>query len=206
MNQYTYHATNLITECLDSEELHYTVKADDKFEEIIVPAPIDLGPIAEIRFISADNDNDVAVRLFNLVNCIPESMAPRIMELCNLLNNKVRFIKFYYNSQNNFIAIEYDIPLRTDDACLGKVAVELFHRIVNILDNEYPTIVKALFTKKPLSGKDSIDEEDKKQPDEEPTSESLHSTLKLLRRLREAHERAGAHSEADNEESSGDDE
>ena len=150
MSNYKYYATGLIAEAFDEHNLRYTVESTDRLEELNASFPIDCGPLAQVKFISRDNDNDVAVRLFHLINCIPEEKQTRIMEACNRLNNEVRFMKFYLDTKDGSVSVEYDVPVKTSDECLGEVAVELFHRVTVILDQEYPLFMKALFTDEAL--------------------------------------------------------
>ena len=190
MSNYKYHATGLIAEAFDEHNLRYTVEATDRLEELDASFPIDCGPLAHVKYISRDNDNDVAVRLFHLINCIPEEKHPRILEACNHLNNEVRFMKFYLDTKDNSVSVEYDIPVKTSDECLGQVAVELFHRATVILDQEYPLFMKALFTDEDLDAP-----RDKK-----------NSLLEMLRRLEAADDEDEDDEDEDDEDEDDEDE
>ena len=140
----TYKATNLITEAFDEHGIKYDVveRADASIVEAAFA--VESGPQVVVHFISRDDDNDVAVRIFGLVCKVPEAKRPAVMEACNTLNGKIRFVKFYLDRENSVNA-EMDLPVRVEDSCVGECCFELFVRIMQILDTEFHVLAEALY-------------------------------------------------------------
>lgn len=95
-----------------------------------------------VRFISHDEDNDVSIRAYSIVNVNPSKKANAILAV-NELNNKYRYLKFTLDSDNDINA-EYDLPVRCDNP--GPVCAEMFVHFMKIIDKAYPTIMQALWS------------------------------------------------------------
>ena len=129
-------------------------------EEVLAGFSVDNGPKVIMKFISRDNDNDVAARIFGLVSNTPREKHPRVLETCNILNRKIRYMKFYLDNDGD-INVEYDFPVKSSDECIGEMAFEIFIRTMQILDAEYEIFTKALYTDEKLEAEDeSLDESD----------------------------------------------
>lgn len=102
-----------------------------------------------MRFISRDNDNDVAARIFGLISNTPKEKRARVMEACNVLNHKIRYMKFYLDTDGD-INVEYDFPVHSPDDGIGEMAFEIFVRMMQILDSEYSIFMKALYSNEEL--------------------------------------------------------
>lgn len=142
-----YKATELIAKTFDDRGVKYRVTEVGDASLAEAGFAIDAGPDVVVRFISKDDDNDVAVRVFGLIHHIPASKKLAMMEACNVLSEKVRFFKFYLNSDSN-VNVEADLPVQTDDECVGECCFELFVRIMSILNNEYHNLAEALYGNK----------------------------------------------------------
>ncbi len=93
-----------------------------------------------IQFISKDNDNDVSLRVFSIVN-VPAAKRSGMLMTLNEINNKYRFFKFALDSDGD-VNMEYDFFVRSNaSAC----AVEAVIRINDILKDVYPMLMKALW-------------------------------------------------------------
>lgn len=149
MNKYKFKATNLIAETFEYHDVKFSIASNHENEQIIAGFPIDCGPNAIVQFISCDNGNDVAVRIFNLISNIPDEKKIRVMEACNTLNNKIRYTKFYLDSDGD-VNVEYDFPISCPDNGLGEMAFEIFIRLIKILDSEYSIFMKALYSDEKL--------------------------------------------------------
>ncbi len=145
MEQYRFKAINLIAKTLQEKELKFDVVESESNERIRVGFPINGGPNVLMAFIATDDDNDVAARLFGLVTNVPASKRSRVLEACNLLNNKARFLKFDIDVEND-INVEYDFPVESSDDTIGEMAYEIFIRTVRILDTYYPLLMKAIYS------------------------------------------------------------
>ena len=121
------------------------------------------------RFISRDDDNDVAVRVYSLFNDIPGEDRSRALKAINKVNNEMRFGKFCLDDDGD-INFEIDVPILCDDSCLGQVAGELFYRTMRIVRHAYEPFLKALYGE---------DEEDK--ADEQPDAASFTDFLQRYR-------------------------
>jgi len=139
-----HQATNLIAETFDRRDVKYRINEAGDSSVVEAGFEVAAGPQVIVRFISNDEDNDVAVRIFGLICRIPESRRTAALEACNRLTGKVRFFKFYLNDEAG-VNVEADLPVRTDDGCVGECCFELFVRIMSILDNEFYILTDALY-------------------------------------------------------------
>ena len=144
MSEYRFHAINLITKEFDNKEVKYRVKSAEGQEEIQAGFSIKSGPLVTVKYIVRDDDNDVGIRVFSLINEVEPSKRASIIEACNELNRKVRFCKFVLDDDND-VNLEADMPMHMSDECLGAVAFEFFIRIMKMLNNEYGELMMALY-------------------------------------------------------------
>ena len=96
----------------------------------------------EIRFVSTDNENDVAVRVFDLCKFKADKHAD-VVEACNQCNNTYRYVRFTADDDNTVTAA-FDVPLETEN--IGKVCVEMLIRCMRIVDEAYPSIMRAIYS------------------------------------------------------------
>lgn len=96
----------------------------------------------ELRFISTDDDNDVAIRILSFVR-VPESKRGAVLEAINELQRRFRYVNFSVDDDGD-LHIGYDLPLHTEN--VGEVAMEMFIRMVKIADDAYPVLMRALWS------------------------------------------------------------
>lgn len=149
-------ATELITKTFDEHSVKYRVTEVGEASMVEAGFEVEAGPEVVVRYISNDEDNDVAVRIFGLMHRIPSSKRVDVMEACNTLSAKIRFFKFYLDSNSN-VNVEADLPVRTDDECVGECCFELFVRIMSILENEYHILAEALYGSPTTSKREPIE-------------------------------------------------
>lgn len=149
MKTYEFKAINLIAEIFEKRGVKFDVVSHHGSEQLLAGFPVDSGPNVIMRFISNDNDNDVAARIFGLISNIPKEKKIRVMEACNVLNHKIRYMKFCLDTDGD-INVEYDLPLHSSDECIGEMVFEIFVRTMQILDSEYSIFMKALYTDEEL--------------------------------------------------------
>lgn len=149
MSKYEFKAINLIAETFEKHEAKFRVFNMQGQEELVAGFSVDGGPNVMMKFITRDNDNDVAARIFGMITKTPKEKRDRVMEACNVLNRKIRFMKFYLDTDGD-INVEYDFPVHSSDECIGEMAFEIFVRTMHILDNEYEVFMKALYTEEEL--------------------------------------------------------
>lgn len=145
MNKYEFKATNLIAEAFEKCGVKFDVVSHHGSEQLLAGFSVDCGPNVIMRFISRDNDNDIAARIFGLISNTPKEKRARVMEACNVLNYKIRYMKFYLDTDGD-INVEYDFPVHSPDDGIGEMAFEIFVRMMQILDSEYSIFMKALYS------------------------------------------------------------
>ncbi len=152
MPMYAFRATRLIAKAFEREGICFRADRNELFESIDVPFQMRCGPLAVIRFISRDDDNDVAARIYSLLCGVPAEKRERVVEACNILNRKNRYLKFYLDLQDSVNA-EYDFPLETEDSSVGNIAGEILTRSRLILNESggYAMLMRAVYTDEPLS-------------------------------------------------------
>ena len=123
------------------EGLKVFTEENEKSSEVWLQFPIKNGGDYRIKFISIDNDNDVAVRVFGLIR-VGEAQKPKILETLNTLNNKYRYVKFCCDNDSD-VNIEYDYLLRSENP--ENSADEIMFRFVKIIDEVYPQLMHALW-------------------------------------------------------------
>ncbi len=138
-------ASNLICEAFDSHSVRYRVVEAEDASIVEAGFSVTAGPQVIARFISKDEENDVAIRIFSLVCKVPSERRAAVMEACNTLSGRIRFFKFYLNADSD-VNVEADLPVRTEDSCLGECCFEMFVRIMNILDAEFHVLAEALYS------------------------------------------------------------
>lgn len=140
-----FHATNLISESFDQHGVKYRMNEMENASEIEAGFSIKSGPTVSVRFISSSQNNDVAVRVFGLINQVPEEKRMAVMEACNRLSEEIRFVKFCMNSNAN-VNVEYDFLANVSDECIGECCFEIFARLMSILDQRYHVLMDALYS------------------------------------------------------------
>ena len=140
-----YHATNLITEAFDKKHIKYHVEETNRSSCVAAGYGISGGPSVLVRFISRDNDNDVAVRVFSVINEVPKEKELEMLRACSKINCDSRYIKFYMNPDDGDINLEYDFPMETTDDCVGEFAFEMFVRFCRVLREEYHTLAQIVY-------------------------------------------------------------
>ena len=188
MNKYEFNATNLIAETFEKRGVKFEVNNHHGMEELQTFLPIGRGSYAIMHFINHDNDNDVAVRIIGLVSDVPMDKRLRVMEACNVLNNKIRYLKFSLDDDGD-VNVEYDFLVHSPNEGIGEMAFEIFLRTTHILNSEFGIFMKAIYS------------------DEELDIQDDDGTTRLMQRLEEFRKRMEARmtaaSVSDDEESDG---
>jgi hypothetical protein len=99
------------------------------------------GPSFLLRYISRDDDNDVAVRVFDLVK-VKEEQHDVVIRALNQLNRDYRFVRFYLHSSGS-VHVACDMYVCTDN--VGEMAVEMFTRFRQVIKQAYPILMKVLW-------------------------------------------------------------
>lgn len=134
-------ATMAIQKTFDEKNIKYRVNQVGDSSIVEAGFVLDNGPNVIVRFISRDDDNDVAVRVFDLVK-VKEDQQETMIKVINDLNKEFRFLKFVIHDTGS-VHVENDLYLRTEN--VGEVAAEMFVRYMQILKQAYPKLMKALW-------------------------------------------------------------
>lgn len=136
-----HQATEKICEALDAAEMHYRVR-EVKDSSIVVAGIATKLTNFEVLFISDDDDNDVAVRIYRFVS-FDESRTEDMIRVVNKLNDEYRFYKFTVDLDDATITVSYDFPLSCEE--VGETAVEVILKLLKACDKFYAEIMKALW-------------------------------------------------------------
>lgn len=135
-------ATKRIYSALKAKEgLKVFTEENEKSSEVWLQFPVKNGGNYRIKFISTDDDNDVAVRVFGLLR-VDDTQKAKILEALNALNVKYRYVKFCCDNDGD-VNIEYDYPVRSENP--ENSAEEIVIRFVKIIDDAYPQLMHALW-------------------------------------------------------------
>ena len=133
-----YPATQAIYDALKAHDLECGIEARDEFSAVHVGINTKNASF-EARFISRSEENDVALRIFNLLK-FPEERTESMQLAVNSCNVKFRYLRFSLDTRNNSVDASYDFTMATDD--IGEAAYELLMRSAGIIDDSYPDLMK----------------------------------------------------------------
>ena len=139
-------ASRLVAEGFDREAIEYGNRIeeyDDDASGVEAGFTVRNGPRICAKFISGDEDNTVAIRIFGLIH-VTEDKWPQIIRAINDVNNDYRYISFSMDEDGDVNA-KYDLPVSLEDGQVGKVAAEIFVRITQIIDEVYPDFMRAMW-------------------------------------------------------------
>lgn len=126
-----HQATQKIADMLTEKNFKYDILEDENGSRVI--CGINGKCITyRVQFVSTDEDNDVAVRAFDLVK-FPEEKQTDMIIFANECNMKYRYLKFDVNCKDNTFQAEYDLPVRSQNP--GEIAFEILVRMMRILDD-----------------------------------------------------------------------
>ncbi len=134
-------ATYAIQQSFDEKGIKYRVTEVEESSVVEAAFGIDNGPSVTVRFISRDDDNDVAIRIFDLIK-VTEDKRSNVLTAINQINNQYRYLKFVINDKGGVNA-ENDLYMRTDN--VGEICVEMFIRCMQILKKAYPILMHAIW-------------------------------------------------------------
>lgn len=137
-----FKATREIYDTLSAnKDLKVFVEESEKSSYVWLSFEIKNGGSYRIRFISRDDDNDVAVRIYRLVT-VEEDKIPKILPAINDINGEWRFAKFNVDEDGD-VNIAYDFP----ESCSNpaECAEEIIIRLVKIVDDAYAKIMQAIW-------------------------------------------------------------
>ena len=139
-------ATQIIENALKAKGLSYQV------HELGDMSVIDCGFGGEncsvrVSFVSSDEDCDVKILSLPIAK-YPKARLSEGYELINSLNAKYRFVKWVLDKDGD-IHVEFDMLSGTPPVILGDLALEVFLRMVKIVDDAYPVIMRKIWSEQP---------------------------------------------------------
>lgn len=131
---------SLFTRFLDRNEIKYTEVKENVVKVVYTGDNLKTIPI--FVFFDADGDPLVSLKCWEIANFKDEKLASGIIA-CNDLNKQYRWVCFYVDDDSDVIA---QIDSYVDEETCGSVVTSLVKRMVNIIDEGYPTIMKSLWS------------------------------------------------------------
>lgn len=124
---------------MDQNNIKYT----DVKEHVVkvVYTGDNLNSIPVYVFFDKDGDPLVTFKCWNIANFKEDKRAAGIIA-CNELNNQYRWVTFYLDKDGD---IQAQIDAYIDSDTCGDICSKLVRRVVNIVDEAYPTFMKVLW-------------------------------------------------------------
>ena len=124
---------------MDQEGIKYT--DTDDFVVKVVYTGDNLKSIPVFVFFDKDGDPLVQLKCWEIANF--KNKEAKAMIACNQMNKEWRWIKFYLDDDADIIA---GCDAYIDEATCGSECLSLVRRMVNIVDDAYPTFGRALWS------------------------------------------------------------
>ncbi len=138
-----HRATQEIYEALRQEDgLKVFTEENGKQSNVWLQFGLDGGGNYKIKFISTDEDYDVAVRVFSLIHA-GEAQRAKVIDALNDLNCKFRYAKFCCDSDGD-VNVEYDFPQHGSNPAAS--AREIMIRLYQIVKEAYPVLMRAMWS------------------------------------------------------------
>lgn len=139
-----HQATEAIYEALKNadEDLKVFIEENGDASEAWLQFVVRNGSGYRIRYISEDEDNDVSVRVYGLINLKDQEYCDKIIPVLNKINNKFRYVKFFLDKDGD-VNVTYDYPL--DNSNPAGSAFEMMVRFVKIINEAYPMMMRAMW-------------------------------------------------------------
>ena len=120
-------STRQFTDAMDNKGIKYEYKGttDSGKDIVVLSYTCENISTLTLRFFFDEDCEAVAIRMFDLVK-FPESKLPTMLAAINQQNARFRFVKF-----------------RSHD--VGDICLEYVSRCINICDDAYPELMKALW-------------------------------------------------------------
>lgn len=123
-------ATQEIADKLTSAKFKFDIMDDETSSRVVCGVNGKYNTY-RIQFISLNDDNDVAIRAFDLVK-FPQEKLNEMISFANECNARYRFVKFVVNTNDYTLQVEIDLPQKNQDP--GDIALEMMVRIMQIMD------------------------------------------------------------------------
>ena len=126
----------LVKNYLDTQQIKYREPKDE-----MLNVSYSADNLSEISiFIDFDEEEGKAEFVCFSIGKFDQDQYAKGLIACNSCNSKFRWVKFYIDDDNH-IAVRADAIL--DEETCGEECLELVRRMVGIIDEAYPTFMKA---------------------------------------------------------------
>ncbi len=132
------HCTEKVVEWVKSKNLTIIPNRSDEKTDVL-DFPWD-GKSLRCIFTGAEGEY---LSLFYYLESVPEDKIADVLLVCNEMNAKYKWVKFYIDSDND-IALQDDAILNL--ATAGEEALELIVRMIDILKNSKPEFMRAIYS------------------------------------------------------------
>ena len=134
--------TKNFLDCLEEKEIKYQCEErEGKRDWVSVRFSGESAPSVEVQLFFHEDEDDVALRSFSIVR-VPQEKAAGMLTLLNSLMEEYRWLRLYLDEDNEVTAA-IDAVISADTA--GPVSFELLMRMVGIVDDIYPRLMKELW-------------------------------------------------------------
>lgn len=130
---------NLFMRYMDRNNVKYTDVREDVVK--VVYTGDNLKSIPVYVFFDKDGDPLVCFKCWDIAK-FPDGKIANGVIACNMLNKKYRWVKFYLDDDKDIVA---QIDAYVDEETCGSECLNLVKRTVNIVDEGYEIIAKALW-------------------------------------------------------------
>lgn len=134
--------TKNFLDCLEEKEIKYQCEErEGKSDWVCVRFSGNNAPSVEVQLFFHEDEEDVALRSFSIVR-VPQAKTAGMLTLLNSLMEEYRWLRLYLDEDNEVTAT-IDAVISADTA--GPVSFELLMRMVGIVDDIYPRLMKELW-------------------------------------------------------------
>lgn len=135
-------AADTFSKYLDNEGTIYTYKGKtDNGEDIFLISFGGDNTDVTVNLFFDNDDTGAVLYVWNLYEIKP-SQADECIKVCNDLNSRYRFVKFYYDESDCTVTVQSDVIFRADD--IGELCNEIVHRTAFLSDEGYLVLQEAL--------------------------------------------------------------
>ncbi|MCQ2417282.1 MAG: hypothetical protein MJ071_05675 [Oscillospiraceae bacterium] len=138
-----FSATEQIAKAFEEANILFRIQENEEVSEVIANVAVDYVAY-QIHYYSSGDTNDVSIRIPNYVRYGDKDVR-KVLLAAAQCNAEYRYAKFVVDEKEHSVRMEFDFPQSTEDEGIGKMAVELFHRIMQIADKSYPKFMQAIW-------------------------------------------------------------
>ena len=122
---------------MEAKGIKYTDK--DEFRVNVAYRGDNTDDITITVIFDKDGEGLVALRCWSF-GSVPANKRVDVLEACNALNTKWRWVRFYIDGDNDVTA---SLDAVVDLDTVGEECIQLVHRMVDIYDKAYPDLMRA---------------------------------------------------------------